>query len=136
MKTTPITFMHLLISAKKEYIETQSFQGPQMVLFAAIINDIAGAAYSSGVFRWSDYNRTEWERFTTPDAPDIDVRDCTFSAEPNGEYESSKYDEFRAIHIGVPYGKNPYKIWIRASLAQKSSEELCAWLTKFGYPTS
>lgn len=102
MKTNPTNIPQLLSTARCGFLRS-GHDAPEMKELSALFGSIAKHAYMSH-FLWSDYNKTEWEKFVTLDNSRKGA--CAFSAETDGECPQDK-----GFGVGGPTGPQPYHVW-------------------------
>jgi hypothetical protein len=102
----PKTTAELLSAARREFINRNSYDGPHMIAMASLFDAIAQSLHGTR-FQWSDYNRSQWNKFVTLDNSYGGA--CAFSVEPRGDYDDS-YEPFKGLFVGGPVGLYPYHV--------------------------
>jgi hypothetical protein len=102
----PKTTAELLSAARREFINSNRYDGPNMIAAASLFDCIAKEVHGTR-FIWSEYNREQWNKFVTLNNSYGGA--CAFSLEMDGEYESSR-EPFKGLFVGGPVGVYPYHI--------------------------
>jgi hypothetical protein len=102
----PKTTAELLSAGRREFINRESYDGPHMIAIASLFDAIAQALHGTR-FQWSDYNRSEWDKFVS--LSNSNGGACAFSLEPRGDYDVL-YEPFKGLFVGGPVGLYPYYV--------------------------